>query len=206
MVIVHVGLTGGIGSGKSSVAAMFGALGAVVLDADHIVRDLLAAGGSGVAPVSEAFGDGVLQADGGVDRKALAAVVFDDPGARRRLESILHPLVLNRRRHMLREIEREKGEGTIVVTEASLIFEAHTESEFDAVVLVTAPEAVRRERLARAGWSAGEVERRMAAQWPDSTKIPLADFVIENGGDLQDTRRRVEVLWTEFKERARAAR
>jgi dephospho-CoA kinase len=204
--MLHVGLTGGIGSGKSSVAAMFGDLGAVVLDADRIVRDLLSLGGRAAGPVAEAFGEDVLEPSGGVNRKALAAVVFDDPGARRRLEAILHPLVLDERRRMLLEIEREKGAETVVVTEASLIFEAHTEAEFDVVILVTAPAPVRKARLIDAGWDAGEVERRMAAQWPDSAKVPLADYVVENGGGPSDARARVEALWQELKERSRAAR
>jgi dephospho-CoA kinase len=204
--MLHVGLTGGIGSGKSSVADMFGDLGAVVLDADRIVRDLLSQGGRAAGPVAEAFGADVLEPSGSVNRKTLAAVVFNDPGARRRLEAILHPLVLAERRRMLLEIEREKGTGAIVVTEASLIFEAHTVAEFDAVILVTAPEPVRKARLMDAGWDAGEVERRMAAQWPDSAKAPLADYVIDNGGSSSDARARVEALWQQLKERSRAAR
>ncbi len=204
--MLHVGLTGGIGSGKSSVAAMFADLGAVVLDADLIVRGLLAAGGDAVEPVCRAFGEGVRASAGGVDRKAVAAVVFNDGDARRKLEAILHPLVLAGRRRMLAEIERKQGADTVVVTEASLIFEAHTEREFDAVVLVTTPEAERRARLSQAGWDPAEVERRMKAQWPDSAKVPLADYVIPNGDSREETRKRVEDLWSVFKERARVAR
>ncbi len=204
--MLHVGLTGGIGSGKSSVGAMFADLGAVVLDADLIVRDLLAAGGEAVEPVCGAFGERVRAPSGEVDRKALAAIVFNDAGARRRLEAILHPLVLAVRRRSLAEIEGKRGADAVVVTEASLIFEAHTDKEFDVIVLVTTPEPERRARLSRAGWDPAEVDRRMRAQWPDSAKAPLADYVIRNEGRPERTRKRVEDLWTVLKERARAVR
>ena len=201
--MLHVGLTGGIGSGKSTVARLFGELGAAILDADLLVREMLGPGQEAARAVIEAFGASVALESGGVDRKALAGVVFRDPGARERLEAILHPRVIVRRRELLEEIRRERGRFAVVVTEAALIFEAGTEGEFDGVVLVTAPEAVRLGRLVQAGWDPDEARRRMAAQWQDERKRPLATWVIENGSDLQATRRQVEALWAEFEGAAR---
>ncbi|MEW6758458.1 MAG: dephospho-CoA kinase [Acidobacteriota bacterium] len=198
-----MGLTGGIGSGKSTVGRIFEELGAVTLDADSLVREMLAPGGRAVAAVSQAL-EGVRDPNGGIDRKALADRVFADPDARRRLESILHPLVVKERREKLRAIHEERGQDAIVVSEAALIFEAGTAGEFDATVLVTAPTEVRRARLLAAGWPVGEMDRRAAAQWCDERKRPLADFVVDNGGDPERTRREVESVWERLMERIRA--
>jgi len=202
--MLHVGLTGGIGSGKSTVAGMLGSLGAVLLDADRIVRDLLGPGGEGAARVRESFGDAYLSADGSVDRRAMAALVFADGTSRKKLEAIVHPLVVSNRRVKLAEIRRTAGAGAIVVSEAALIFEAGTRGEFDGVLLVTAPVEVRTRRLLDGGWAADEVERRMASQWPDSTKAPLADWTVDNGGSMEETERQVEALWPLLEETARA--
>lgn len=201
--MLHVGLTGGIGSGKSTVARLFEGLGAVTLDADRLVRDMLAPGGEAVESVARAF-RGVRGSDGGIDRGALADRVFANPEARRRLESLLHPIVVRQRRDRLRAIREERGEDAVVVSEAALIFEAGTASEFDATVLVTAPAPVRRERLRAAGWAEGEMDRRAAAQWDDGRKRALADFVVDNGGDPERTRRQVEEVWRRLMERASA--
>lgn len=204
--MLHLGLTGGIGSGKSAVARMFAQRGAVVLDADRIARQILEPGQEAARLVGDAFGDDVLDARGGVDRKALAAKVFTDAEARRRLEAIVHPRIVARRREMLLTFRRLYGTGTLVVTEAALIFEADTKGEFDQVMLVTAPVEVRRHRLLAMGWDPAEIERRMAAQWPDSLKIPLARWVIDNGGPEEQTRAQVAALWPTLQELARAAR
>jgi len=201
--LFHVGLTGGIGSGKSTVARLFEKLGAVTLDADALVREMLAPGGRAVAAVAQAF-EGVQSPAGGIDRKALADRAFADPESRKRLESILHPLVVEERRKKLRAIREERGENAIVVSEAALIYEAGTAGEFDATVLVTAPQDVRRARLRAAGWPEEEMERRAAAQWGDERKRPLADFVVDNGGDPERTRRQVESVWGKLMERIRA--
>jgi len=201
--LFHAGLTGGIGSGKSTVARLFAEKGAITLDADCLIREMLAPGGRAVAAVARAF-EGVEGPDGGIDRRALADRVFADPGARKRLESILHPLVVSERRKRLEAIREERGEDAIVVSEAALIFEAATAGEFDATILVTAPLEVRRERLRAAGWPDGEMDRRAAAQWGDERKRPLADFVVDNGGDLDRTRREVDRVWEKLRERSRA--
>lgn len=196
--MLHIGLTGGIGSGKSTVARMFGQLGAVVLDADRIARELTGPGCEATGLIAAEFGAAVLGPDGEVDRKALAAAAFGDGAKRGRLESILHPRIVARRREMLADIARESGAGAVVVSEAALIFEAGTRSEFDGVVLVTAPEEVRRARLAAAGWAPETVRARMASQWPEETKIPLARWVVDNGGDPAATLAQVRRIWEEW--------
>ena len=201
--MLHVGLTGGIGSGKSTVARIFRDLGAVVLDADLLVREMLGPGQEAARAVIQAFGPSVGIQGGAVDRRVLASVVFRDPSAKARLEAILHPRVIQRRREILETIRAERGPSAVVVTEAALIFEAGTQGEFDGVLLVTAPVQVRLERLVQAGWDPEEVRRRMDAQWTDERKRPLATWVIENGGDPQEARRQAEALWPIFEEAAR---
>lgn len=196
--MLHVGLTGGIGSGKSTVARMFAQLGAVVLDADRIARELTGAGCEATGLIAAEFGPGVLGPGGGVDRKALAAAAFGDEAKRLRLESFLHPRIIARRRELLARIAAERGDAAVVVSEAALIFEAGTQAEFDAVILVTAPEEVRRARLEAAGWPPEAVEARMASQWPDARKIPLARWVVDNGGDRAATMARVARIWEEW--------
>jgi dephospho-CoA kinase len=197
--MLHIGLTGGIGSGKSTVARIFGDLGAVILDADRLSRELTGPGCEASSLISAAFGREVLAPDGSVNRKALAAVVFGDEAGLKRLEGILHPRIVARRREILEELRRTRGEGVVVVSEAALIFEAGTQGEFDAVALVTAPEAVRRQRLARAGWDSGAVEARMASQWPDEKKRPLARWVVENSGTPEAARAQVKRIWEEIR-------
>jgi dephospho-CoA kinase len=197
--MLNLGLTGGIGSGKSTVARMFADLGAHVLDADELVREMLGPGGEAVDAVAEAFGQGVLHPEGSVDRKKLAQRVFGDEDARRRLEAILHPRVVAARRRHIQEKAPRSGPDAVFLSEAALIFEASTWPEFDAIVLVIAPIEVRKARLLAAGWTPEDMERRMAAQWPDDRKAALADWVVDNGGTDAQTRAQVEALWKRFK-------
>jgi dephospho-CoA kinase len=201
--MLHAGLTGGVGSGKSLAAAEFARLGAVVLDADKIARELLSKGTSGARLVAATFGAPVLAPGGEVDRAALARLVFSDDASRRRLDGLLHPLIVARRRELLEQIKRTSPPDVIVVTEAALIFEAGTRGEFDRVILVTAPEAVRRARLAARGWGAAEIEARIRSQWDDARKRPLADYVIDNGGGLEELKVQVSKVWAALKERAK---
>ncbi len=196
--MLNLGLTGGIGSGKSAVARMFAALGAATLDSDALVRELLGPGQKGAYAVAALFGGEVLGADGAVDRRRLGALVFDDAQARVRLEGILHPMVVAARREWIEARRHDMGPGAVTVSEAALIFEAGTWRDFDGVILVAAPLEVRKERLLRAGWEEAEVERRMAAQWTDERKASLADWIVDNGGDEGTTRAQVEVLWKRF--------
>lgn len=190
-----IGLTGGVGTGKSTVAAMLAARGAAVIDADRIVHALLAPGAPAARRIARAFGRGVLARDGAVDRKALARIVFADPAARKRLERITHPAVFKEIRRRLAALRRANKVRAVVV-EVPLLFETGADRLVDVTVVVTAPAGVQRRRLrVHAGWSAQEVRSRIRAQWHLSAKVALADEVIDNGGRVQETRRQVESLW-----------
>jgi dephospho-CoA kinase len=187
-----VGVTGGIGSGKSTVAGLLAARGARVLDADAIVRDLY---GGGELPrrIEERFGPGVTDASGAVDRPALARVVFADPGARKDLEELVHPAV---RRTVLDRLDgwRREGFDGLAVIDAALLVETDAPYPLDALVVVTAPELDRIARLEARGVPADEARRRMAAQAGDEEKEARADHVVANDGSLEDLRAAVDRL------------
>ena len=196
-----IGLSGGIGTGKSTVAGMLRALGAVVIDADEIVHRLQAPGAPLLAELAAAFGPDILGADGALDRKRLADRVFADPEARRRLNAIVHPKV---GLEMARQLEAARRAGApLVVLDIPLLFESRAAGAgatstlpFDATVLVYAPRAVQIERtVARDGCSVAQAESRIAAQMPFDEKRALAEHVIDNGGALADTERQVRALW-----------
>jgi dephospho-CoA kinase len=200
-VTVTIGLSGGIGSGKSTVARMFADEGAVVIDADAIVHELQAPGQPLCAEIAAAFGPGVLDASGALDRAALGAIVFRDPEARRRLEALVHPKV---GAEFARRVQAARDAGArVLVLDIPLLFEgrragtgAASRMHFDATVLVYAPERMQIERqIARDGATREEAQRRVRAQLPIEEKKALADYVIDNGGTLEETRRQViEVL------------
>ncbi len=189
-----VGLTGGIACGKSTVARLLAERGAVVIDADRIARDVVEPGTDGLAAVVAAFGDGMLDADGRLDRAALGARVFGDAEARRRLEALLHPRIAA---ESLRRIQQALADGPpLVVYDAALLVEAGRADAFRPLIVVTAPAATQVARLvARDGLAPAEAEQRIAAQMPVAQKAALADHVIDNGGDLSDTARQVDALW-----------
>ena len=189
-----VGLTGGIGSGKSTVADLLAAKGAVVLDADAITRELQRPGTEVHAAIVRRFGPGVLLPDGGLDRAALRDWVLADPGARQDLESIVHPAVAARRAELV-AAAREQGV-PVIVSEIPLLFEALDPAAFDAVVLVEAPESVRRRRLMeQRGLAHAEADRLIAAQMPSPLKRGRSRFVIENGGSPDQLERRSRAVW-----------
>lgn len=200
-VTVTIGLSGGIGTGKSSVSRMFAAQGAVVIDADAIVHELQARGMPLVAEIAAAFGPGVLDSAGGLDRAALGAVVFRDPEARTRLNQIVHPKV---GAEFARRVAAARASGArVLVLDIPLLFEGRragtgsaARMDFDATVLVYAPEALQVERqISRDGCSRDEALRRVRAQIPIEEKKALADYVIDNSGTLEETERQVrEVL------------
>lgn len=196
-----IGLSGGIGTGKSTVARMLAGLGAVVIDADAIVHRLQAPGSPLLAELVAAFGPDILDASGALDRKRMAERVFADPGARRRLEALVHPRV---GAEMARELDAARRAGArVVVLDIPLLFEGRAAGgrgasalPFDATVLVYAPREVQIARtMARDGCSREEVERRLAAQMPIEEKRALADHVVDNGGPLAETERQVRALW-----------
>ena len=189
-----VGLTGGIGTGKSTVSAMLRELGATVIDADEATRAVQAPGSEGLRQLVEAFGDGILTPGGELDRAKLADIAFRDPEARTRLNGIVHPLV----RLWMAERQQEAAErgDPVVVMDIPLLFEARGGDAFETVLLVYAPEDVQVDRLVRLrGMTEEQVRARMAAQMPIEEKRRLATHVIENTGSLEDLRERVEAAW-----------
>lgn len=174
-----VGLTGGIGSGKSAVADALAARGAVVIDTDEISRALTAPGGAALPEIERAFGPGVLGEDGGLDRAAMRRRVFDDAGERRRLEAILHPLI---RAESDRRLAAAQGPYAVLVV--PLLFESGAwAGRVDAVVVVDCPETLQVSRTAaRSGIAPGEVRAIMAAQWPRWRRLQAAGRVVWNGG------------------------
>ncbi len=192
-----VGLTGGFGCGKTTVLRLFGKLGAAVLSADDIVHELLNRDDVRDA-VAALFGPGVLS-DGGIDRKKLSERVFSDEGARRSLERLLHPLVLETIRRRSREAS---GRDLVMVVEVPLLFETGFDREVDAVVAVRAESGAVRRRLRKKGFSEEDLTKRGAAQIPVEEKASRADYVIDNSGPLEDTERQVRMVWDKLLSRA----
>lgn len=195
-----VGLTGGIGSGKSTAARMFRELGAVVFDADVLAREAVAPGTEGHRAVVERFGADVLAPGGELDREALAAVVFADPAARRDLEAIVHPEV---RRLFAEGSEAYRDSDRVVVLSAPLLVETGMHSAFDVLVVMAVPEPVQVERLMRdRGMSEEEIQARMQAQAPLEDKAAVADILLDNEGSPEDLERQVDRIWGDLVARA----
>ncbi|WP_088997521.1 dephospho-CoA kinase [Micromonospora echinaurantiaca] len=190
--MLRVGLTGGIGSGKSAVAARLAERGAVVIDSDRIAREVVAPGTEGLAEIVAAFSERVLDADGALDRAALGAVVFADEAARRRLEAITHPRV----RARTAELAAAAGPDAIVVNDVPLLVEVGLAPTYHLVVVVETDVALRLERLARdRGMERAEAERRIAAQADDARRRAAADVLLSNDGSLADLHAAVDALW-----------
>lgn len=184
-----VGLTGGIGSGKSTVARMFADEGVPIVDADQVAREVVEPGTEGLDAVVEAFGERVLAADGTLDRKKVGERVFADAGARKQLESILHPRIAQA---SMAHFARLAGEGhPYAIYEAALLVENGSYRMMGALVVVTASEATQIARVrARDGLSEADARARIAAQLPLEDKVRVADYVIENDGSLEEVRER----------------
>lgn len=195
-----IGLTGNVAAGKSKVAELFAAWGATVIDADVLVRQLQRPGEPVFDAIVAHFGPGVLQDNGELDRAALRQRILDDSEARRDLEAIVHPAVARRRRELTASaIERGVS---LIVADIPLLFEADHPEDYDAVVLVDAPESLRRERLiTMRGMDAAEADRLMATQLPSALKRRAADFVIDNDGDLDLLRERALAVWLALEQR-----
>ena len=189
--MLNVGLTGGIGAGKSAVAARLVADGAVLIDSDVLAREVVQPGTPGLEQVLAAFGGGVRRADGSLDRPALARTVFADASARARLEAIVHPLV----RARSAELSAAAAADAVIVHDIPLLAEVGWAPRFDLVVVVTAPRDVRLARLERRGLPTAQAEARIAAQAPDAVRAAVADVVIDNSGSLDELHRAVDDLW-----------
>ena len=194
-----IGLTGNIGSGKSTVARMLHELGAEIIDADQVARDIVKPGLAAFDEIVAEFGPKVLAKDGTIDRKALAAEVFSDPKARRRLELITHPrIALETQRRIV------ASKAPVVVYEATLLVENGIHRGLDGLIVVLAPEEQQIERVAaRDGMPKGDIQKRLAAQMPAAAKAAEASWVVKNEGSLAELRTQVEGVWKELNERQR---
>lgn len=189
--MLDVGLTGGIGSGKSTVARMLADRGAVVIDADALAREAVAPGTPGLAAVVTELGPSVLAADGSLDRAAVAAIVFADADALARLEAVVHPIVAQ-----LTERRRQAaGPGAIVVHDVPLLAENRLAGRYDLVVVVDAPDESRLRRLVARGLTPDDAQARMAVQAGRAERLAVADVVIDNGTDLAALEDQVAALW-----------
>jgi dephospho-CoA kinase len=195
-----VGLTGGIGSGKSTVAAMLVARGAVVVDADRIAREVVEPGMPALAALVDEFGPEILQPDGSLDRAALAERAFVDEASKQRLEAITHPAIGE---EFLRQVAAAPPDG-IVVHDVPLLVESKRGIEYGGVIVVVAPREVRLERLERRGIARADAERRMDHQASDEEREKVATWLVDNRGDLADLERQIDAIWPELLERARA--
>jgi dephospho-CoA kinase len=192
--MLSVALTGNIAAGKSTVLALFRARGATVIDADELVREVQAPGQPVLEKIAARFGSQVIAKGGGLDRLALRAKVLADPAALADLNRIVHPEVRRRRLELLAQA-RERGD-RIVVSDIPLLFEADEPAAFDAVVLVDAPESVRRARLiASRGLSAQEADQFIAVQQSPAAKRSRSDYVIDNDGDVASLERKAAAVW-----------
>ena len=190
-----IGLTGGIAAGKSAVAARLAELGAVVIDADRLAREVVEPGTSALAAIAHRFGDAVLAPDGSLDRARLGSIIFTDDSARRDLNAIVHPAVQRRYAELVAEAFARDADA-IVVYDVPLLAEARAASEFALVVVVDAPPEVRIDRLvALRGMDRVDARARIAAQIPDAERRAMADVVIDASGTLEHTLEQVDALW-----------
>jgi dephospho-CoA kinase len=197
-----VGLTGGIGSGKSTVARMLEARGAIVFDADVLAREAVEPGTPGHDAVVERFGPNVLLPGGALDREAVASIVFADPAARRDLEAIVHPEV---RRLFAEGCERYKDTDAVVVFSAPLLVETGMHTAFDVLVVVSASIERQVERLLRSrAMSETAIRARIDAQLPLEDKAAVADVIVDNEGAIEDLEGQVDLVWMQLRERSLA--
>ena len=200
-----VGLTGGIATGKSTVSVMFAHLGAKVVDADLLAREVVMPGQAAHAQIVKEFGPAVLQADGQIDRKRLGAIVFADASKRKRLEQITHPAIRVRQQRILSVYEEEAFDG-IVIWDAAVLIESGGAKAMDRLVVVTADAETELARLmARDGFSEEDARRRIASQMPLAEKVKVADYVIDNSGSRAETERRVREVYRALLDDLKAA-
>jgi dephospho-CoA kinase len=204
--VLRVGLTGNIGSGKSTAALILAELGAHVVDADMIVHGLLMPGTDTHAAIVGAFGNGILQPDGTINRRKLGQIVFEDPEKRAMLESLVHPGVRSVIEDRIRQLEREAPDG-IVVVDAALLVETGFYREFDRLIVVTCDPEIQLARIVRRdGLGIDEVRARIEAQMPAEEKAKVADYRIDSSGSLDETRRQIDAVYQELLQEKRLKR
>ncbi|RBY89005.1 dephospho-CoA kinase [Blastococcus sp. TBT05-19] len=191
--MLTIGLTGGIGSGKSTVSTLLAARGATVVDADRIAREVLEPGTPGLAAVVTEFGAGVLSPDGALDRAALAAIVFADADARARLDAIVHPLVRQRSRELVAAVPPD----AVVVNDVPLLVETGQAGSYDLVLVVEADPETRVARLIDRGLTEADARARIAAQASDEQRRAAADVVLDNSGTPDQLAEQVQRFWAE---------
>lgn len=197
--MLRIGLTGGIGSGKSTVARLLVERGAVLVDADRLAREVVEPGTPGLAAVVEAFGDGVLTPEGALDRPALAAVVFEDGAQRALLDGIVHPLV----RARAAELVAAAPADAVVVQDVPLLVETGQAGSYDLVLVVQTERETRVARLVGRGLAEADARARIASQATDERRAAVADVVLSNDGDEEQLAEQVARFWTERVEPAR---
>jgi dephospho-CoA kinase len=196
--MLRVGLTGGIASGKSTVGQMFVGLGCHLIDADAIVHRLFESGQNVNRAVAKEFGDRVVGLDGRINRIILGEIVFNDPAAREKLNSIVHPAVVEIEKEWLEKLEQQDPHA-IGIVDAALMIEIGTYQSYNKlIVVVCSPSEQRRRLQARSGLSHEQIEMRISSQMPMSEKVKYADYVIDTSGSLGETRQRVEAVFREL--------
>jgi len=199
--VLRVGLTGGIGAGKSEVSARLAARGAVIIDADKIAREVVEPGTPGLAAVVAEFGEQVLLPDGSLDRERLGSIVFADADRRAALNAIVHPLVGER----MNELVEAAPQDAVVVYDVPLLTENNLAGLYDMVVVVDVPVETQLARLTGArGMSEEDARARIAAQATREERLKIADYVIDNSGTLEELDAAVDALWTELEARSAA--
>ena len=193
--MLHIGLTGAVASGKSAVAAKLAALGAVVIDADKLARQVVEPGTPGLGAIKDTFGEDVLLPDGSLNRPALAAIVFSDEAQRAKLNAIVHPLV----RADAQKLRDAAPKQALVVEDIPLLVESGQAEKFDAVVVVQAPLEERMRRMVYdRGWTEADAKARIAAQATDEQRAAVADYLLDNSGSLAELEAQVESLYQQL--------
>ena len=188
-----VALTGGIGSGKSTVGQIFAQLGAIVIDSDQLARDVMERGSIGFNEVVAKFGDEILK-NGEIDRQILASLIFKDPAKRSELEQITHPLI----RKAFAKVVSSASSDSIVINQIPLLVESNHDYKFDYIITVSASESIRSERLIKRGLTNDQIKQRMGAQVTDQMREAIADSVIVNEKSEQELTDQVEKIWEQL--------
>jgi len=191
---VYLGLTGGIGSGKSTAARMFADLGATIIDADAIAKEVLEPGQLGYESIVNKFGDDILDSSGNIDRTILAAKVFENSSKLKELEDVVHPEVAGK----VQEIRESLPAGTTVIYDTPLLVEKKLQDQFDQVIVVLAPEPLRTQRLLARGLAERDIAARMSKQATDDQRRAVANYVIDNSGTLAQLRTQVLNVWNQI--------